>query len=107
MSGCVLLPDPASGNWSSVVGTLSLPYLIVPSPGTLEEVVYYAAWVGLDGAGALNLPGLTATAASEYEVLQTIVLIGLDTATNSAVFNGQTPGFTVYPVWQWWVPIPG
>jgi hypothetical protein len=77
MSGCVLLPDPASGNWSSVVGTLSLPYLIVPSPGTLEEVVYYAAWVGLDG----------------------------DTATNSAVFNGQTPGFTVYPVW--WVPIPG
>jgi Peptidase A4 family len=85
--GCVL---EGSGNWRSVVGTLSLPYLRVPSQGLHgNQAAALSAWVGLDGWN--NSP---------TTLLQTIMNFALDTTTNPP------STFFATPTWQWWVPDP-
>jgi hypothetical protein len=83
--GCVL---EGSGNWRSVAGTLTLPYLSVPSSGLQgNQPAALSAWVGLDGWSNNNT------------LFQTIINFSLDTTTNppSAIFT--------VPTCQWWIPL--
>jgi hypothetical protein len=84
--GCVL---QGSGNWRSVTGTVSLPYLSVPAQVQANQLASLSAWVGLDGMGA-----------TARELFQAVVAFWVDTSTNPP-----TTAFS-YPFWQWWIPDP-
>ncbi len=84
--GCVL---EGSGNWRSVTGTVSLPYLSVPSQVQANQLASLSAWVGLDGWGSTGMA-----------LFQAVVGFWVDTSTN--------PPTTAFsdPYWQWWIPDP-
>jgi hypothetical protein len=85
--GCAL---QGPGNWRSVGGLLTLPYVSVPPQGLLGNPPSgLSAWVGLDGW----IPG-------SNELFQAVILFGLDQSTNPA------STYFSYPNWQWWYPDP-
>ncbi|MGO9604864.1 MAG: G1 family glutamic endopeptidase [Candidatus Binataceae bacterium] len=88
-----------SGGWSSVTGTLNLPYLSVPAQGLQgKQPAGLAAWVGLDGLGPVG-PGSGTVPSDFFELLQAVITFNLDMTTNP-------PSTDFQASWLWLGPDP-